>query len=210
MRLTLMRTLAALLLGTLAAGSAFSQTGAGATLYRWVDKDGRVHYTQQAPAPGAAKSVQERRSLAAPAPPASVQPPFALQLAMKNYPVTLFTSPGCAKGCPEARELLKKRGVPFREVIVEYEDTNALLKKMTGDSKVPSILVGSAVQVGYQAEDISSLLDTAGYPKEPAFTGAPPQLPPLPELEPPNAPGAPGAPQAEGAPAPAPTSPQQP
>ena len=50
---------------------------AGAQMYRWVDKDGKVHYTDTPP-PGAAKDVQKRGAAAAPAdagPPRALRPP---------------------------------------------------------------------------------------------------------------------------------------
>jgi len=38
---------------------------AGAQMYRWVDKDGKVHYTDTPP-PAAAKSIQKRGTAPAP------------------------------------------------------------------------------------------------------------------------------------------------
>lgn len=167
-------------------------------LYRWVDKDGRVHYTQQPPPRGAAKSVQQR-SLGSSVIETN-QPPFVLQQAMKNYPVILFVAPSCKEGCPETRELLAKRGVPFREVNVIDQDSSEALKKATGDNKVPALLVGRLVQVGYRPEAMQRALDAAGYPAAPAFTGKPPVLPPLPARPAPAAPAS----QPEGSPPPNP------
>jgi glutaredoxin len=167
--------------------------------YRWVDKDGGVHYSQQPPPKGAARTV-ERRKLGSSVIETS-QPSFALQQAMKKYPVTLFTSPGCKQGCPEARQLLTARGVPFNEVSVADDESNEMLKKATGDNKVPSLTVGTAVQIGYEQSTVHLLLDTAGYPKTPAFTGKPPALPPLPGRTAPPAPEIePAAPSSDGAP----------
>lgn len=149
-------------------------------LYRWVDKDGRVHYTQTPPPRGAAKSVQPR-NLGSGSVMESSEPSYVLQQAMKNFPVTLYTAPSCKEGCPETRELLAKRGVPYREVNVVDQRTSDALKKATGDNKVPALIVGSQVQVGYVPQVIQGLLDSAGYPRTPAFTGKPPALPPLPE-----------------------------
>jgi glutaredoxin len=148
-------------------------------LYRWVDKDGGVHYTQQPPPREAAKSVEQRK-IGKGSVVESNQVPFALQQAMKNYPVTLYTSPTCKQGCPEAKDLLNKRGVPFREFSVFDPASNEQLKKATGDNKVPTLTVGTVVQKGYEPDAIHSALDTAGYPRTPSFTGKPPALPPLP------------------------------
>jgi glutaredoxin len=153
-------------------------------LYRWVDKDGRVHYSQQPPPRDSAKSVEQRKIGGSVV--ESAQVPFAVQQAVKNYPVTLYTSPGCKQGCVEARELLSKRGVPHREISVEDPSSIDGLQKATGDNKVPAITIGSAVQRGYEPEALNSALDTAGYPRTSAFNGKPP--PPLPAT-PPKPPG---------------------
>lgn len=169
------------------------------TMYRWVDKDGRVHYSQQPPPRDAAKKVEERRLGSAPEPAKGAvagQVPFALQRAMTNFPVILYTSPSCKSGCPEARELLRKRGVPFREVSVNDDTTNAVLKRETGDNKVPAVTIGRSRQVGFEEGAWNSELDTAGYPRTPIATGPLP-VPPEPEgLAKPEGEAPPG--QAEG------------
>ncbi len=161
-------------------------------MYRWVDKDGRVHYSQQPPAPGAAKSVEQKKL-----PAASVgdsQVPFALQQAIRNYPVVLYTTAECKHGCPEARALLSRRGVPFREVSVSDAQGVELLKKATGDDKVPALTVGTVVQRGYEAQALNDALDTAGYPR----TAVPGLKLPAPQTPQP-APAQPAAGQPRGA-----------
>ena len=175
MRSTPFRPIALLLAGMLA--SATLSAGVGAqTLYRWVDKDGRVHYSQQKPPPSEAKTVEQRRLGPAPAAQpgtgGSGQIPFAIQQAMTNYPVILYTSPSCKSGCPEARALLQKRGVPFREVSVFEPATNDFLKKIAGEALVPTLTVGSQVLKGFEEGAFNEALDTAGYLKSSPFTGA--------------------------------------
>ncbi len=134
-------------------------------MYRWVDKEGRVHYSQQPPPADAANSLEQKKLGAAV--PTEGQVPYALQQATRNYPVVLYTSPNCKQGCREARELLSKRGIPFKEVSVSDQSTSELLKKATGGDKVPSLTVGTLSQIGYQPNTMNSLLDTAGYPRTP-------------------------------------------
>lgn len=171
----------ALLFSASLAASLTPGTASAQTLYRWVDKDGRVHYSQQKPPPSEAKSVEQRRLGPAPASPATGggggQIPFAIQQAMSNYPVILYTSPSCKTGCPEARALLQKRGVPFREVSVFEPATNDFLKKVAGEALVPTLTVGSQVLKGFEEGAFNQALDLAGYPKSSLFTGALPQPP---------------------------------
>ena len=141
---------------------AVALTGARAQqMYRWVDKDGKVHYTQLPP-PADAKNVQRRTAVSGAADSGDL--PYATQLAAKNYPVTLFTSADCGQGCKDARESLEKRGVPFEEVVVGDDKSVADLRRLTGKTQVPVLRIGTQVEVGYEPEDWKAALDVAGYP----------------------------------------------
>ena len=62
---------------------------AAESMYRWVDKDGKVHYSDKPPAAGEAAKVETRRSatLGMPQP----EPSALMRQAMNDYPVTLYT-----------------------------------------------------------------------------------------------------------------------
>lgn len=130
--------------------------------YRWVDKDGKVHYTQTPPPADAAKSVQ-RKSFGSGAAP-SIELPYSSQVAMRNHPVTLYTTPDCGKPCGEGRGHLEQRGVPFKEVSVTDEKGRAELQGIAGKLSVPVLVVGKDVQNGFEAEAWKDSLDAAGYP----------------------------------------------
>ena len=68
----------------LALGLAIAFMAQAQQLYRWVDKDGHVHYTQQPPPREAAKSVESRRLSGS---VVEAPKPYALEQATKNYPV---------------------------------------------------------------------------------------------------------------------------
>lgn len=136
---------------------------AGAQMYRWTDENGRVHVTDTPP-PASAKAVQKKSPTVSGAVPDGAAQPYALQLAAKSFPVTLYTSKDC-EPCGDARKLLNSRGVPFREVLVVDELQQAELKKVAGALAVPSVTVGSNVQKGFEESAYHSLLDIAGYPK---------------------------------------------
>lgn len=152
--------LAALL--ALAAGAAAAQT-----LYRWTDDKGRVHITDSPP-PTGVKGVQKAGSSAAAGTASSApvgQVPYELAIAMKEYPVTLYSTPTCKEGCSLARGVLNKRGIPFKEIVVQDEATNEELKKASGATEVPTIIVGKSVQRGFEETAYNELLDMARYPK---------------------------------------------
>lgn len=134
---------------------------AQAQMYRWVDDNGKVHYSDRAPSSGA-KNVQ-KQSL--PAGQRSSAPlPYALQQAVRSFPVTLYTSEACREICTQARELLNQRGVPYSEVTVVDEADIAQLKKLSGGSVVPVMTVGREVYKGFDIGAYKTALDSAGYP----------------------------------------------
>ena len=185
----------------------FLSLGASAQqLYRWTDEKGRVHVTDTPPPPNA-KSVKKKGAAGAAASGAAETPgnePYALQMARKSNPVTLYTTPGC-EACGEARKLLNARGVPFREVSVDSEKDLDELKKSVGSNSVPSIVVGETVQKGFEETAYNRVLDAAGYPKagilpqrrqaEPKAAGSQAEAKPAPEEEAPRGPYSPGAPR---------------
>lgn len=133
-------------------------------LYRWTDETGRVHVTDTPPPPSA-KEVQRKAPPGAPAATADTASlPYAVQLAAKSFPVTLYTAAEC-EPCGAARSLLNARGVPFREVLVADEPQQQELQKAVGALAVPSIVVGGSVQKGFEEGAYHGLLDIAGYPK---------------------------------------------
>jgi glutaredoxin len=171
---------------------------ASAQMYRWTDKDGRTHITGTPP-PAGAKNV--KRLGGSPDPAESAKPaagaaasnePYQLQVARKSYPITLYTTPGC-EACDEARKLLNARGLPFKELSVTEEAQIADLKKVAGSASVPTMIVGSTIQKGFEESTYQRVLDAAGYPK----TGI---LPPRAQAEP--QPVEPAAPEVKPAPPP--------
>ena len=116
-------------------------TLAQAETYKWVDADGKVHYSDQPPPPDARKS--ERKQLGDK--PAEVALPYVLQQATKNFPVTLFVY-DCGDGCTRARDFLVKRGVPHTSKDPTAPGMREELKKVTGGAEVvPVLQVGRRV-----------------------------------------------------------------
>jgi glutaredoxin len=153
--------------------------------YRWVDDQGRVHYTQTPPPPSA-KGV-ERRNLRSSGTADTSDLPYATQVAAKNFPVKLYTQPDCGAPCDQARATLVKRGVPFAEISVVSQKEIDEMKRVSSKEDLPLVVVGSLFQNGFQEGSLNRLLDTAGYP--PAGTPKPVEAPR--RTEPTPAPAAP-------------------
>lgn len=131
-------------------------------LYKWVDSDGNVHYSDQPPPPDA-RSVEERSVSGGSG--ADEQLPFELQRATENFPVTHFVS-DCGAACVEARQLLVSRGVPHTEMDATQPATQEEIRALTGGNVVvPVLRVGRQVLRGFEAGQWNAALDAAGYPR---------------------------------------------
>jgi hypothetical protein len=133
-----------------------------AQLYRWVDADGKVHYTDKPP-PKEAKDIEKKRVRTA---ADAIPMPYALQQAAKTFPVTVYNA-DCGAPCDQAGALIEKRGIPHTARNARDPEVQADLKKLTGsqDVDVPVLQVGRNVVKGWEAGQWNNALDAAGYPK---------------------------------------------
>ena len=79
--------------------------------------------------------------------------------------VKLYTHPECGAPCNEARSLLAGRGVKFEDIAAREQSEIDELQKVSGDTKVPVLLVGQVVTRGFSAPDYNLVLDAAGFPR---------------------------------------------
>lgn len=144
-------------LAVLAAGLAQAQS----TVYRWVDKDGKVQFSDSPP-PADAKAATERRMGGGYVDESQL--PYATQVAARRHPVTMYTSNECGELCSQGRALLSKRGVPFAEKNAQANPADQeALQKLTGGLGVPVLVVGEANVKGFDEASWNAALDRAGY-----------------------------------------------
>ena len=98
-------------------------------IYRWVDKDGKVHYGDRLPPPVEVKSIQTKKFQDSVIEQEAL--PFGVSTAMKNNPVTLYAN-SCGEACTNAKALLAKRGIPFAEKNPETDVAAATALKLGG------------------------------------------------------------------------------
>jgi glutaredoxin len=152
----------ALISGAIAALVATGATAQNQQVYRYVDKDGRVVYSDRGP-PADAKDVQSKRMRGNVIEDNVI--PIAAQQAQERFPVTLYSF-ACGEVCTQAEGLLNRRGVPFTTVNVESPEGADQLNKMTGELRAPVLQVGDRTFVkGYSEAQWNTALDEAGYPK---------------------------------------------
>ena len=135
-------------------------------LFKVLGPDGRVTYTDRAPASEPSQ------------PPSSVQAfkpghgeaqanelPYELRQTTKRYPVTLYSSQDCAP-CDNARQWLVQRGVPFQERLLLSEEDGKAFDRLNAGRSVPGLAIGKQQLRGLNPLEWASYLDAAGYPKE--------------------------------------------
>jgi glutaredoxin len=171
----------ALVCGVAAALIAACAAAQAQQVYRYVDKDGRVIYTDRAP-PSDSKEVQAKRL--SPNFIENNDVPVATAQAAQRFPVTLYTF-ACGTVCQNAESLLNRRGIPFSTVNVEDQKGAELLLKLTGAQQAPVLQLGDKLMAkGFNEARWTAMLDDAGYPKSPprrvAAKGAVEATPPPP------------------------------
>lgn len=170
------RTLAALALLALLVGIASAQVQ---QVYRYIDADGRVVYSDKPPPP-TARDPQAKRignnSIE------TSELSYAVQQAQERFPVTLYTF-ACGVVCDTAEGVLNKRGVPHSVVDVSLGDGAERLKRLSGGLDAPTVQVGDQYSTGFNEGKWQAMLTDAGYPKTPPPRTTPvgrPAAPPAP------------------------------
>ncbi len=133
--------------------------------YKVIGADGKVTYTDRAPAPSAAK-VTSLGARGAVGGPVDAALPLELRQPAAKYPVTLYTMAGACEPCESARQLLRQRGIPFAEKQVQTPEDSEALERVSGGRDAPTLAIGTQMMRGLATEVWGSYLDAAGYPRE--------------------------------------------
>jgi glutaredoxin len=161
-------------------------------LYKVIGPDGKVTYTDRPPQGEAGRIAPIGGQVAPPEP--AVTLPAELRQASTRYPVTLFASPSCPP-CDNGRRMLRERGIPFAERLINSEEDAEAMQRLTGGRTVPSVTIGTQALRGWSETDWQAYLDAAGYPRESRLprSYAAPAATPLVARQPEPAPAAPRA-----------------
>ena len=145
-------------------------------VYRYIDLDGRVVYSDKPPPP-TAKDAQAKRIGANSIETSDLS--FATAQAQERYPVTLYSF-SCGVVCDTAQGVLNKRGVPHTVIDVSVGDGAERLKRLSGGLDAPTIQVGDQYATGFNEGKWQAMLNDAGYPKTPPPRTTPVGRPPVP------------------------------
>lgn len=142
----------------LVAASAMAQP-----IYRQVDKNGKVTFSDRAPT-ASSEAAPSGQAPAAASGANTAGLPYELRQVAQRYPVTLYSGEECSP-CSAARTLLVTRGIPFEERTVKSNEEIEALQRLSSQSSLPLLTIGSQQLKGYSDAEWSQYLDAAGYPK---------------------------------------------
>lgn len=167
-------------------------------VYRQVDSNGKVTYSDQPPVGRTVQPVRSGSGSLTSLPAEDATLPYELRQVVQRYPVTLYTRDDC-QPCDAGRSLLTTRGVPFTERSVLTSQDNEALQRLTGQNSLPLLTIGSQQVKGFLDSEWTQYLDAAGYPSSsrlPSSYRVPPASPLVAQV-----PAAPAAAPARPAPA---------
>jgi glutaredoxin len=133
---------------------------AQAQMYKWIESDGKVNYSDKPPPPSV-NAIEIGSGLTS---EKSGQFPYALAQAVKKMPVTLYGSDRISQSS-EARNFLIKNGIPFTEKSISSNEEIDRLEKMTGSTQLPVLFIGGTKLTGYSPGEWRATLTQAGYPE---------------------------------------------
>ncbi|MEQ1667088.1 MAG: glutaredoxin family protein [Sulfuriferula sp.] len=130
-------------------------------VYRWVDKAGAVHYSDQAPTSPVKKLEQRKLETNV----IDGQGSYVMKDAATKNPVTLYAG-DCGPLCANAKALLEKRGIPYAMKDPQNNKADAdALNALTGAMELPVLKIGNNPIKGFEPTRWNQMLDEAGYPK---------------------------------------------
>ena len=154
---------AAVLATTCTTAALLSTAALAQQVYRIVGPDGKVTFSDRAPAANAEGTAVGAGPRSGGSGAEAL--PYALRQVATRFPVTLYTSSDCVP-CNSARNLLINRGIPFTERTVSTNEDIDALKRMSGESSLPFGTIGAQQLRGFSDTEWTQYLDAAGYPAQ--------------------------------------------
>jgi glutaredoxin len=131
-------------------------TVSGAQVYRWVDGDGTIHFSDKPP------SEQRARDLQIKSYEGSANISVVPGQAAKNGPTVKILSTTWCGVCKKAKTYSSQKGVAFREYDVERREAGRRKYKRLNGKGVPIILVGDQRMDGFNGPKLEAILRKNG------------------------------------------------
>ena len=133
-----------------------------ADMYKWIDENGNVHYTDSPPPGKKAKKLDLKiNSITGPGVVSTIGKQSPQSPAAGTAKVKLYTTTWCGY-CKRAKAYLQARGTSFQEIDVETSAQGQREFQALGGRGVPVILVGNQRMDGYSEGTLAGMLKQAG------------------------------------------------
>ncbi len=132
-----------------------------ADMYKWVDENGKVHYSDSPPPGKKAKKLDLKINSISGPPVVSSLGSSTARATNSTAQVRLYTTTWCGY-CKKAKAYLQARGTSFREIDVESSEQGRSEFQALGGRGVPVILVGNQRMDGYSEGTLAGMLKQAG------------------------------------------------
>jgi glutaredoxin len=147
------------------------------SIFRSVDANGRITYSDKPPAAAATPERSSAVSGTNSADDNTAALPYLLRQVATAFPVTLYTGPSCGEPCSAGRSLLVGRGIPFTEKTISTQADIEALQRIAGEAGLPLLTIGGQYLRGYSEASWNQYLSIADYPTSsqlpPNFHNAP-------------------------------------
>lgn len=130
----------------------FVSSAVSAEVYRWVDENGTVHFSDSPNRKGDSEQVQIREVNSA----KSVAVDRVDRAAEHEKDVVMYSASWCGY-CDQARAYFRRNNIPFEEYDVETSAKGRRDYAEMGGNGVPVILIGDRRMVGFSAERFAAI-----------------------------------------------------
>jgi glutaredoxin len=131
-------------------------TVSGAQVYRWVDGDGTIHFSDNPPSEQSARDLQIKSY------EGSANISVVPGQAANNGPTVKILSTTWCGVCKKAKTYLSQKGVAFRAYDVERSKAGRREYKRLNGKGVPIILVGAQRMDGFSRPELEAMLRKNG------------------------------------------------
>ena len=137
-----------------------ASTGYTIELYKWVDADGVVHFSNIPPVD---TKDQNMEIISFEGPPLIESYPETEEAKQATtLSVAIYTTARCGY-CRQAKAYMSEKGIAYTEYNIENSEANRTAFRQLGGQGVPLMVIGQYRMNGFSPQSFDSLLKRAGY-----------------------------------------------
>ncbi len=125
-------------------------------IYKWVDEDGKTHFSSSPPLQGEVETVQPQTTNTYSSPNLPESQDSSVKPIYNRKKVVMYSAVWCGI-CKKAKRYFKKNRIPFKEYDIETSAKGKRDYKRLNGSGVPIILVGKQRMNGFSASRFESM-----------------------------------------------------